>query len=167
MIFPPTDWLDFVATEYDVGAPATSLSFERWFRNPVAIAQGAAGAQRVVADASADSVAGPTLLFRSAKYDAGTAWGLVPGSILRATTSCQVRVTAFRFASSGSVYYRITKNGTMVVSGTASDASITADITLVAGDIVMVEGRLDVTGTPSLTIYAEYSTGDLRAVGGI
>ena len=46
MIFPPTDWLDFVATEYDVGAPATSLSFERWFRNPAALAQGA-GAQRV------------------------------------------------------------------------------------------------------------------------
>ena len=167
MIFPPTDWLDFVATEYDVGAPATSLSFERWFRNPVAIAQGAAGAQRVVADASADSVAGPTLLFRSAKYDA-TTWGLVPGSLFRATTSCQVRVTAFRFAFSGapsSVYYRITKNGTTVVSGTGSDASITADITLVAGDIVVVEGRAD--DTSSITIYAEYSTGDLRAVGGI
>ena len=167
MIFPPTDWIDFVATEYDVGAPATSLSFERWFRNPVAIAQGAAGAQRVVADASADSVAGPTLLFRSAKYDATTTWGLVPGSLFRATTSCQVRVTAFRFAFSGGINYRITKNGTMVVSGTASDASITADIALVAGDVVMVEGNLDLTGTPSLTIYAEYSTGDLRAVGGI
>ena len=49
MIFPPTDWLDFVATEYEVGAPATSLRFERWFRNPVAIAQGAAGAPYVVA----------------------------------------------------------------------------------------------------------------------
>ena len=167
MIFPPTDWLDFVATEYDVGAPATSLSFERWFRNPVAIAQGAAGAQRVVADASADSVAGPTLLFRSAKYDATTIWDLVPGSMFRATTSCQVRVTAFRFSFSGNIYYRITKNGTTVVSGTASDASITADITLVAGDIVMVDGKLDLTGSPSLIIYAEYSTGDLRAVGGI
>lgn len=167
MIFPPTDWLDFVATEYDVGAPATSLSFERWFRNPVAIAQGAAGAQRVVADASADSVAGPTLLFRSAKYDATTTWGLVPGSLFRATTSCQVRVTAFRFAFSGGINYRIRKNDTTVVGGTASDASITADIALVAGDVVMVEGTLDLTGTPSLTIYAEYSTGDLRAVGGI
>lgn len=167
MIFPPTDWLDFVATEYDVGAPATSLSFERWFRNPVAIAQGAAGAQRVVADASADSVAGPTLLFRSAKYDATTTWGLVPGSIFRATASCQVRVTAFRFSFTGGINYRITKNGTTVVSGTASDASITADITLVAGDVVMVEGKIDLSGSPSLTIYAEYSTGDLRSVGGI
>lgn len=167
MIFPPTDWLDFVATEYDVGAPATSLSFERWFRNPVAIAQGAAGAQRVVADASADSVAGPTLLFRSEKRDAGTNWTPIPGSLFRTTTSCQVRVTAFRFSYTGGINYRITKNGTMVVSGTASDASITADITLVAGDIVMVDGKLDVTGSPSLTIYAEYSTGDLRSVGGI
>ena len=167
MIFPPTDWIDFVATEYDVGAPATSLSFERWFRNPVAIAQGAAGAQRVVADASADSVAGPILLFRSEKSETSTGWSQLSSARFRATTSCQVRVTVFRFAFSGSVYYRIRKNGTTVVSGTESDASITADITLVAGDIVTVESKLDETGTPSITIYAEYSTGDLRAVGGI
>lgn len=47
MAFPPTDWLDWTTAEYDVGAPATSLSFERWFRNPVGLAQGAAGAPRV------------------------------------------------------------------------------------------------------------------------
>lgn len=47
MAFPPTDWLDWTTAEYDVGAPATSLSFERWFRNPVALAQGAPGAPRV------------------------------------------------------------------------------------------------------------------------
>ena len=51
MIFPPTDWLDWTTAEYDVGAPATSLSFERWFRNPVAMAQGAVGAPRIVAGA--------------------------------------------------------------------------------------------------------------------
>jgi hypothetical protein len=33
MAFPPTDWGDFEPEEYDVGAPATSLHFERWFRN--------------------------------------------------------------------------------------------------------------------------------------
>lgn len=43
MAFPPTDWLDWTPAEYDVGAPATSLSFERWFRNPVAMAQGDPG----------------------------------------------------------------------------------------------------------------------------
>ena len=47
MAFPPTDWLDWTTAEYEVGAPATSLSFERWFRNPVALAQGAAGAPKV------------------------------------------------------------------------------------------------------------------------
>lgn len=47
MTFPPTDWLDWTTAEYEVGAPATSLSFERWFRNPVAIAQGATGAPKV------------------------------------------------------------------------------------------------------------------------
>lgn len=51
MAFPPTDWLDWTTAEYDVGAPATSLSFERWFRNPVALAQGAPGAPRIVAGA--------------------------------------------------------------------------------------------------------------------
>lgn len=47
MAFPPTDWLDWTTAEYEVGAPATSLSFERWFRNPVALAQGAPGAPKV------------------------------------------------------------------------------------------------------------------------
>ena len=47
MAFPPTDWLDWTTAEYEVGAPATSLSFERWFRNPVAMGQGAPGAPKV------------------------------------------------------------------------------------------------------------------------
>jgi len=58
MIFPPTDWLDFVATEYDVGAPATSLSFERWFRNVVAAMQGSAGAPRLAPEALGSITAG-------------------------------------------------------------------------------------------------------------
>lgn len=47
MPFPATDWLDWTNLEYSVGAPATALHFERWFRNPVAIAQGAIGAPRI------------------------------------------------------------------------------------------------------------------------
>ena len=47
MPFPATDWLDWTNLEYAVGAPATALHFERWFRNPVAIAQGAIGAPRI------------------------------------------------------------------------------------------------------------------------
>ena len=43
MSFGPTDWGPFVPTEYNVGAPATSLHFERWFRNVVAAAQGVVG----------------------------------------------------------------------------------------------------------------------------
>ena len=47
MPFPATDWLDWTELEYAVGAPATAMHFERWFRNPVAIAQGAIGAPRI------------------------------------------------------------------------------------------------------------------------
>lgn len=47
-VFPPTDWGDWVPGEYAVGAPATAYSFERWFRNPVAMAQGADGAPKIV-----------------------------------------------------------------------------------------------------------------------
>lgn len=43
MAFPPTDWGDWATSEYDVGAPATSNHFERWFRNVVAFAQGSTG----------------------------------------------------------------------------------------------------------------------------
>jgi len=48
MPFSITDWNDWTPTEYEVGAPATSLHFERWFRNAVALAQGSAGAPRIV-----------------------------------------------------------------------------------------------------------------------
>lgn len=41
-----TDWVPFTTAEYAVGAPATSSHFERWFRNPVAITEGAPGAPR-------------------------------------------------------------------------------------------------------------------------
>lgn len=44
MPFPPTDWGPWTTEEYDVGAPATSNHFERWFRNVVAACQGALGA---------------------------------------------------------------------------------------------------------------------------
>lgn len=42
-----TDYLPYTEEEYAVGAPATSLHFERWFRNPDAIAEGAPGAPKV------------------------------------------------------------------------------------------------------------------------
>ena len=58
MAFPPTDWLDWTTAEYDVGAPATSLSFERWFRNPVALAQGAVGAPKIEGQALGNYIGG-------------------------------------------------------------------------------------------------------------
>ena len=42
-----TDYLGYVASEYAVDAPATSLHFERWFRNWEAGFEGAAGAPRL------------------------------------------------------------------------------------------------------------------------
>lgn len=46
MIFPPTDWGDFYEEEYQPESPGSSLHFQRWFWNPVALAQGAHGAPR-------------------------------------------------------------------------------------------------------------------------
>lgn len=45
--YPATDWGYWTPEEYQVGAPATALHFERWFRNVVAAFQGATGAQRL------------------------------------------------------------------------------------------------------------------------
>lgn len=75
MIFPPTDWLDFAATEYDVGAPATSLSFERWFRNVVAAMQGSAGAPRLAPEALGSITAGDVVQIGLAAEKSYTAVG--------------------------------------------------------------------------------------------
>ena len=75
MIFPPTDWLDFAATEYDVGAPATSLSFERWFRNVVAAMQGSAGAPRLAPEALGSITAGDVVQIGLAAEKSYTAAG--------------------------------------------------------------------------------------------
>ena len=53
-VFPPTDWGDWTPEEYQVGAPATALHFERWFRNVVAAFQGHPDAPRLE-DAALDS----------------------------------------------------------------------------------------------------------------
>lgn len=42
-----TDFLPFTTDEYTVDAPATALHFERWFRNPIAMFEGAIGAPRM------------------------------------------------------------------------------------------------------------------------
>lgn len=94
MAFPPTDWLDWTTAEYDVGAPATSLSFERWFRNPVALAQGAVGAPRIEFEAMSGWYTTPggvgTYVF--AMYAPGTntnvgRGGVVSGSLLASVSA--------------------------------------------------------------------------------
>ena len=167
MPLPLTDWLDWTVAEYEVGAPATSLSFERWFRNPVAMAQGAAGAPRIEADAFSESVAGNTELFSAPRYDVtgGPDYTMVPMSGFRAITSGEVRVksTVISLYNAG---HRIKKNATTVASGTSS---LSVDISFVAGDCIWVEAFAGTSGgggmPGNLTIDVSYNTNSRRIAG--
>ena len=103
MPLPLTDWLDWTVAEYEVGAPATSLSFERWFRNPVALAQGAPGAPRVefAAMAASHSDADGLGSYVFATSTTNCAYGaLRAGSTLQPTSAARtVGVTGFNAVS--------------------------------------------------------------------
>jgi hypothetical protein len=145
--------------------------------NPIAISEGAVGAPRVQADAMGGSVAGDNLLFKSVPArvagDSDTSpWTLVNSTTcFRATTTCEIRITVTRLNSVGIYGYRILKNS-VVVATTTSAAFLSADISLVAGDVIWVEARggsgSGGGATPgSVDTVTEYKVGDIRSVGGI
>ncbi|MBJ2154089.1 hypothetical protein [Paracoccus sp. IB05] len=72
MAFPPTDWGNFTPEEYEVGAPATSNHFERWFRNLVAAYQGAPDAPGLVFRALAIVAAGDVAKLQQLPVVAGS-----------------------------------------------------------------------------------------------
>ena len=143
MAFPPTDWLDWTPAEYDVGAPATSLSFERWFRNVVAAAQGAVGAPRISIGALQRISAGNEIRSR---FDSERMGGGVPitGTGFSFMQAGSIRATfTFRVGDStlgGLAYlYRI-RNGasTTLWSGgySTSNQTVTVDVSVLPGDRV-------------------------------
>lgn len=155
MIFPPTDWIDFVATEYDVGAPATSLSFERWFRNPVAIAQGAAGAPRLAPEALGSITAGDVVQIGLAAEKSFTATGDVQRIGISQIGTIRVKLNLYRagggLESSVSLIRRRDGSNTTLqtwtTSGTATDYSL--DAAVIIGDELLIS----ITSMLSGTVY--------------
>jgi len=146
MAFAPTDWGDFEPEEYEVGAPATSLHFERWFRNVVAAAQGAVGAPRVQFGVGAGNDVRGLLGSASAVYVPGgvefgtfLSFGTLNTGVLRLTL--EVKSTE---ANQGAFFVRLLRtDGTIDVatldSLTTSFVERTVDVPVVTGDKISIE----------------------------
>ena len=156
MIFPPTDWLDFVATEYDVGAPATSLSFERWFRNVVAAMQGSAGAPRLAPEALGSITAGDVvqigLAAEQSFVEAGEVCriGISQGGTIRVKLNLR-HATAGVLDSGVSLIRRRNGSNTTLQTWTPSDTA--TDYSLDAAVIIGDELLISITSMPSGTVY--------------
>ena len=144
MIFPPTDWLDFAATEYDVGAPATSLSFERWFRNVVAAMQGSAGAPRLRPQALGAITAGDVVQIGLAAEKSYTVAGELQRIGISQSGTIRVKLNLRRAGGStdAAVALLRRRNGsnttlqTWTTSVTATAYSV--DATVIIGDELLI-----------------------------
>jgi len=172
------DWTDQDPNSLLPGQPWTSAKALAAFENPVAIAEGAPDAPRVQAEATQGSVAGDVLLFgtggTAVAYEGAADdvfW--IPDATFKATTACEVRVyleAIRRFSNTAGAFARVYKNGTVVLDHAIPELSYTAaptvDISLVAGDMVRVQGVGN--GTVGAGIRnIQYRTGAQRSVGGI
>ena len=158
MIFPPTDWIDFVATEYDVGAPATSLSFERWFRNVVAAMQGSAGAPRLAPEALGSITAGDVVQIGLAAESSYTATGELQKIGISQSGTIRVKLNLRRdgggIESGVSLIRRRDGSNTTLqtwtTSGTATDYSL--DASVIIGDELLIS----ITAMPGAgTVYVK------------
>ena len=159
MIFPPTDWLDFAATEYDVGAPATSLSFERWFRNVVAAMQGSAGAPRLAPEALGSITAGDVVQIGLAAEQSYTVAGDAQRIGISQSGTIRVKLNIRRAGGGGTeatVALLRRRNGsnttlqTWTTSGTATAYSL--DATVIIGDELLIS----ITAMPGAgTVYVK------------
>jgi len=174
-----TDYTDIALSALLPGEPWTSGKALAVYENPIAIAEGAEGAPRVQAAAMADSVAGDTLLLHALGLDVTfttTSTAIVPGSIFRAVTSCEVRVAGQVQRSDGTAgdgaQLEVFKNTTQVgvAAGTGSYVDLgPVDISLVAGDVIrFVLTAQPVDGSPTARARnITFKTGAVRTVGGI
>lgn len=147
MPFPPTTWEDWTPDEYQVGAPATSSHFERWFRNPVAAAQGAPGAPRVE----------PLALHKPQVAMGAITTGFTAFTGLGRAASVRLFMIVTPSGSAGAVSIGFsTDNGSSYGSSQALFSAITAnegwwaymDIDFETGAVVGVAVTLSATATP-------------------
>ena len=156
------------AGEVDADSPVTATLVSALAENPTAIAEGAAGAPRIQASASAGSVAGNVLLWASLKESAANNdVVVVPQSYYRAVAAGVVRFKVVVAGQSGAArasFVRVSRGATPVVLNSVS-ATTTIDVTVAIGDVVY----LRLTGGADggiIFAHAEAFTSAVRINGG-
>ncbi|MCB5411773.1 hypothetical protein [Pseudogemmobacter faecipullorum] len=165
MSFPPTDWGGWTPEEYEVGAAATSGHFERWFRNVVALAQGAPNAPRITGEALATDNEGLEVLAVVASDAHEIAYGARPVAGVSSTSSTSFVMAKrwtiktfsgsvrLKFQHAGStssgtatVYSRVMINGAEVAAWTVSTggagANRSVDLDIDPDDVIELQTRV-------------------------
>lgn len=179
------DWTSIPDATFDPDRPVLGSTHLAIVKNFEALAEGATGAPRIVADTFSGAVAGNTVLFSAlgtnVVFFAGSIepnFDDVLGARFRAITSGTVRVS-FEYAASPNtgqnVTVQVTKNGTSVFSQsktTGTYTTHTVDVSYVAGDVINVRGQGGSTGGSEPTFNSaairnvQYLTGTTRLLGG-
>lgn len=158
-----TDFVPFTPDEYAPDAPGTALHFQRWFENPIAIAEGdptvhaegvairAAAMRGVAAGAEVSQTILGVFSEGFSRTNAG-AGNFTSGpsriqntpalTALRAgvmTVSAQLRRTVTGTGASGTFNIHVYVNGSSVLTLTATGtgySTFTGDVTFAAGDVI-------------------------------
>lgn len=169
------DYIPILNTQIEPQAPVTSELMFQLRDNPEAIAEGAVGASRILANATSGSIAGGNLLFGCGDVVYILAEEFVPDATFKATSTCQVRVNLSLSASAepaapNEVSFQVYKNSAVVLTASSTSTTYTnhsVDVSLVRGDIIRIFGQDADTGELCRLRNIRYTVGAQITVGGI
>lgn len=164
-----TDYNAITELETNPGAPGTSSLWKRWWKNPLAMFEGALGAPRLRLAALENPTAGPVPRSRvSVATTSVTTSDVVVHAVGFGQTG-SVRVMASHRSSMGTytstLYFKRWRNGSFTTLATYTTASTSLvvrslDVAVIPGDTLTIEHRWNYTGGgASVVEYAIFATG--------
>ena len=155
------DWTELDTDTLLPGEPLTSAKALAFFENPVALAEGAADAPRNQLKSLPRLVAGSSVRStRTRTVPAGTSEQILIHGIIQIGT-IRASMTNGGAGGTGSVTISRFRNGTSVTLGaTATAASITADVSVIPGDVLIFSGSAG-SGNRTHSATLAVASGDL------
>lgn len=143
------DWFVISDTALDPDAPLTSELAYAWRDNPIAIAEGAAGAPRIYSGALRNIASGTAATLFNQNATITFSSDTVPKIVtFGAVASGSVTITAGTTATNTTIRIRRVRNGGSTNIATASSGSTPAtSVSFQAGDVVVVDVQ-NATGSP-------------------
>ena len=158
-----TDYNPITEAETDPEAPSKSSLWKRWWKNPIAMFEGALGAPRILADAFPDFAAGNVEIINFMMPAGTVASKTRSGSngqnkqaalnayqaIKAGTLRLSIEMRKWGAYTGGADGFHVLKNGTEIASVMATNAwaTYTTDFTFAAGDEISAQVSVSSTTT--------------------